>query len=69
MNGANPSKISTLDVTANAAEDKPSASEEEKEINPLKIVRESVTDYCGGLKLKFARTGDQYHHQRIKQSF
>ena len=69
MNGANPSKISTLDVTANAAEDKPSASEEEKEINPLKIFRESVTDYCGDLTAKFDAIGDQDHHQRIKQSF
>jgi len=69
LNGASPFKISTLDVTANVAEDSPSANKEEKEINPLKIIRESVTDYCGGLTVKFDAIGDQYHHQRIKQSF
>tara|TARA_Y100000739_G_scaffold193565_1_gene174394 strand:+ start:148 stop:327 length:180 start_codon:yes stop_codon:yes gene_type:complete len=58
-----------LDVTANVAEDSPSARKEEKEINPLKIFRESVTDYCGDPTFKFARIGDQYHHRRIKQSF
>ena len=61
--------MSTFDVIANVAEDNPSAINEEKEINPLKIFRESVTDYCGDLTVKFDAIGDQYHHQRIKQSF
>ena len=59
----------TLDVAANVAEDRPNANKEVKEINPLKIIRESVTDYCGDLTVKFDAIGDQYHHQRIKQSF
>tara|TARA_B100000073_G_scaffold157570_1_gene130127 strand:- start:507 stop:659 length:153 start_codon:yes stop_codon:yes gene_type:complete len=48
----------TLDVAANVAEDRPSANKEVKEINPLKIIHESVTEHCGIHSDKWIGIGD-----------
>ena len=59
--------MSTLDVAANVAEDSPSANKEVKEINPLKIISESVTEHCGTESDQLIGIGDQYHVQTIKR--
>ena len=59
--------MSTLDAAANVAEDSPSANKEVKEINPLKIIPESVTEYCGAESDQLVGIGDQYHVQTIKR--
>ena len=59
--------MSTLDVAANVADDRPSANKEVKENNPLKIIPESVTEHCGTESDQLIGIGDQYHTQTIKR--
>ncbi|WP_206749830.1 hypothetical protein [Synechococcus sp. UW179A] len=57
-------KISMPDIAAKVAEDRPSAKKEAKEINPLIIFRETVTDYCAAHMIKSAGICDQYHPRK-----